>query len=59
MGDCGAKKKILKRSEVFTNWPHEEDPSNVNLFLSSLFCGRSLYKDPKVKLSYYEQFGKL
>ena len=34
---------------------HEEDPTNVVYFYQVCFVADRYYKDPKVKLSYYEQ----
>tara|TARA_R110002051_G_scaffold99857_1_gene170212 strand:- start:16121 stop:17266 length:1146 start_codon:yes stop_codon:yes gene_type:complete len=50
-----SEKKDFKNALKYYKLAHEEDPTNVVYFYQVCFVADRYYKDPKVKLSYYEQ----
>lgn len=50
-----SEKKDFKNALKFYKLAHEEDPENVIYFYQVCFVADRYYKDPKVKIGYYEQ----
>ncbi len=50
-----SEKKDYKNAIKYYKLAHEEDPANIIYFYQICFVADQFYKDPKVKLNYYEQ----
>jgi tetratricopeptide (TPR) repeat protein len=55
LGRIASEQKDSKIAIKYYKLAHEEDPSNVIYYYQICFIADQYYKDPKVKLSYYEQ----
>ena len=55
LGRIASEQRDYKTAIAYYKLAHEEDPSNVIYYYQICFLADQYYKDPKVKLSYYEQ----
>ena len=55
LGRIASEQKDYKTAIKHYKLAHEEDPSNVIYYYQICFIADQYYKDPKLKLSYYEQ----
>jgi tetratricopeptide (TPR) repeat protein len=50
-----SEKKDYKNAIKYYKLAHEENPADIIYFYQVCFVADQFYKDPKVKLNYYEQ----